>query len=293
MRTTSLVTCRAAPAEHITETSSEAPPGGRSYCLSMTAATAHLSTGHRRYKVDSRSYSDAHYRADRDSTPGDFLLGNQRSSHRLVFPNNQIPANRISSITNTILQKWVPLPNNGTGTLNWYANFPATLSGLYTNWRIDQRISSKDSIFGHYLFNDTAYNWAKTFPTDGTTDNTRGQNVVVHWTHILGSRTLNDFHIGYSRFFETEFEIREGTGNVVQELGITGLCEMPGCWGIPQENVTGYQFFGEHGGVQPRSGPRGWSNQFYQLQDSFSHQSGPHSMSFGLASTRTSITSFR
>jgi Carboxypeptidase regulatory-like domain len=199
------------------------------------------------------------------------------------FPNNQIPENRISSINSTILQKWVPLPNNGTGTLNWYANFPSSLSGFYSNWRIDQRVSGKDSIFGHYLFNDTRYDWAKTFPTDGTTDNTRGQNVLVHWTHIFGPHMLNDLHAGYSRFFETEFEVREYKENVVRELGISGLCEMPGCWGIPQENVTGYQFFGEHGGVQPRSGPRGWSNQFYQIQDSVSRQSGSHSTSFGIA----------
>jgi hypothetical protein len=139
------------------------------------------------------------------------------------FPNNQIPATRISSINNTILQKWVPLPNNGTGTLNWYANFPATLGGLYSNWRIDQRVSSEDSIFGHYLFNDTSYNWAKTFPTDGTADDTRGQNVVVHWTHIFGPRMLNDLHAGYSRFFENEYEIREGKEDVASELGIKGL----------------------------------------------------------------------
>jgi hypothetical protein len=201
----------------------------------------------------------------------------------IAFPNNQIPASRISPINNTILQKWVPLPNNGAGTLNWYANFPSTLGGLYSNWRIDQRVSNKDSIFGHYLFNDTSYNWAKTFPTDGTTDDTRGQNVVVHWTHIFGPRMLNDLHAGYSRFFETEFEIREGKENVVHELGMVGLCEMPSCWGIPQENVTGYQFFGEHGGVQPRSGPRGWSNQFYQIQDSLSRQAGAHSTIFGIA----------
>ena len=139
----------------------------------------------------------------------------------IAFPNNQIPASRISSINSTILQKWVPLPNNGTGTLNWYANYPSTLAGLYSNWRIDQRISNKDSIFGHYLFNDTSYNWAKTFPTDGTTDATRGQNVLGDWTHIFGPRALNDFHIGYSRFFENEFEIREGKEDVAKELGIT------------------------------------------------------------------------
>jgi hypothetical protein len=203
----------------------------------------------------------------------------------IPFPNNQIPATRINSINNTILQKWVPLPNNGTGTLNYYTDYPSSLAGLYSNWRIDQHISDKDTIFGHYLFNDSSYHYAKIFPTDGTSDNTRGQNVLGDWTHILSPRTLNDFHIGYMRFFENEYEVREFKENVAQELGIAGLCEMPACWGIPLETVTGFQPFGEHGG-QPQSGPRGWSNQLYQIQDVFSHQAGAHSMSFGLAANQ-------
>jgi hypothetical protein len=35
--------------------------------------------------------------------------------------------------------------------------------------------------------------------------------------------------------------------------------------------------------VQPRSGPRGWSNQFYQIQDSLSREAGAHSLSVGVA----------
>jgi hypothetical protein len=203
----------------------------------------------------------------------------------LPFPNNQIPATRINSIANTLLHRWVPLPNNGTGTLNYYSDYPSRTSGLYSNLRIDHHISDKDHIFGHYLFNDTSYHYAKIFPTDGTSDNTRGQNVLGDWTHIFDPRTLNDFHIGYMRFFENEYEIREYKENVLQELGITGLCENPNCWGIPQEQVTGFQTFGEHGG-QPQSGPRGWSNQVYQIQDVFSHQAGSHSISFGLAANQ-------
>jgi hypothetical protein len=203
----------------------------------------------------------------------------------IPFPNNQIPATRISSINNTILQNWVPLPNNGTGKLNYYSNDPSRTSGLYSNWRIDHHISDKDNIFGHYVFNDASYHYAKIFPTDGTSDDTRGQNLLGDWTHIFGPRTLNDFHIGYMRFFENEYEIREYKENVLQELGIKGLCEMPSCWGIPQESVTGFETFGEHGG-QPQSGPRGWSNQVYQIQDVFSHQAGSHSISFGLTANQ-------
>jgi hypothetical protein len=202
------------------------------------------------------------------------------------FPDNQIPASRISSMNNTILQKWVPLPNNGNGTLNWYANYPSSTHALYSNWRIDQRISDKDRIFGHYIFNDTSFNWAKTFPTDGTADNTRGQNVLLDWTHIFDPRTLNDFHMGYSRFFEFEFEAREYKEDVLKELGVLGLSEAPASWGIPQENITGFQFWGEHGGGQPQSAPRGWSNEVYQIQDALSHQAGSHSISLGGAANQ-------
>src|SRR5579872_1581860 len=199
----------------------------------------------------------------------------------MPFPNNTIPTARFNSITTQILAKYVPLPNNGAGTFNYISNYPFTTGALYSNWRIDHRFSAKDSIFGHYLFNDTAYTYPKLFPTDGVADDIRGQNVLGAWTHIFGPNTINEFRIGYSRFFENEFQSFEGKENVVQELGIQGLCENPQCWGIPQQSVTGFAGFGEHGG-QAASGPRGWFNHVYQIQDSYSHQAGSHSLSTGL-----------
>ena len=61
---------------------------------------------------------------------------------------------------------------------------------------------------------------------------------------------------------------------------MSGLCEIPSCWGIPQMSVTGFAQFGEHGG-QAVSGPRAWRNEAFQWQDSFYHTVGAHSLKFG------------
>ncbi len=202
------------------------------------------------------------------------------------FPNNIIPASRQSAINNTILQRWVPLPNNpGGGVLNWISTDPQTIGVEQYDWRIDHRISDSDSIFGHYLFEDTDFHYPRLFPTDGASQKLRGQNLLAAWTHLFSPKTLSEFRVGYSRFRENEFQARAGKENVVQELGMQGLCENPKCWGIPQMNVTGFASFGEHGG-QNVSGPRGWRNEVYQMQESLYHTAGAHSLKAGITVAR-------
>ena len=196
------------------------------------------------------------------------------------FPGDVVPASRINSITNTILQKWVPLPNTSSGLANYISTFPQTLSTEQYNWRIDHRFSDKDFIFGHYLFEDNNFGIAKLFPTDGASQKLRGQNFTEAWNHTFGPTALNEFRLGYSRFRENEFQARAGKENVVQELGMTGLCTDPLCWGIPQMSPTGFASFGEHGG-QNVSGPRGWRNEIFEFQDSFYKTIGSHSLKMG------------
>jgi hypothetical protein len=195
------------------------------------------------------------------------------------FPNNVIPASRQNAITTTILNKWVPLPNS-SGVFNWISTDPQKINVEQYNWRLDHRLSDKDTIFGHYLFEDTDFGYPRLFPTDGATQKLRGQNLMAAWSHILSPRSVNEFRIGYTRFRQNEFQARAGKENVVSELGMQGLCENPTCWGIPQMNVTGFASFGEHGG-QNVSGPRGWRNEAYQWQDSFYRTFGSHSLKLG------------
>lgn len=57
---------------------------------------------------------------------------------------------RQNSITRTILDKWVPLPNTG-GIFNWISTNPQKLDVDQFDWRIDHRISEKDSSGGGQL----------------------------------------------------------------------------------------------------------------------------------------------
>jgi hypothetical protein len=190
-----------------------------------------------------------------------------------------IPTNRLNPITTTILNKYVPLPNR-TGVFNWVSTDPQTIVVEQYNWRIDHRISQKDSIFGHYLFEDTDFHYPRLFPTDGASQKLRGQNVLASWTRLAGSSTVNELRAGFNRFVQHEYQARAGKVNVVRELGMLGLCEDPACWGIPQMNVTGFASFGEHGG-QNVSGPRAWRVEAFEVQDSFYHAFGSHSFHAG------------
>ena len=200
------------------------------------------------------------------------------------FPNNVIPEARIHPITRTMLEKYTPLPNT-TGTFNWISNDPNKIAVEAYNWRLDHRFSNRDNIFGHYLYQDTDYGYPRLFPTDGTTEKFRGQHLVLGWTHLFGSRTMNEFRSGFSRFSENQYKIRQGVENVTEKLGMKGLCAIPSCWILPIMSITGFASLGEHGG-QAQSAPRAWRNEFYQWQDSVYHTTGPHSIRGGITVRR-------
>jgi len=200
------------------------------------------------------------------------------------FPDNRIPASRMNRITTTILERYVPLPNR-EGVFNWISTDPQKINVEQFNWRIDHRISDSDSVFGHYIFEDTDFRYPKLFPTDGASQQLRGQNALIAWTHLMGPRRVNEFRVGFTRFSQNEYQARAGVTNVVRELGMEGLCEIPSCWGIPQMSVTGFAQFGEHGG-QSVSGPRGWRNEAYQWQDSVYVTLGAHNLKFGALARR-------
>jgi len=200
------------------------------------------------------------------------------------FPNNTIPANRLNRITTAILDRYVPLPNR-TGTFNWISTDPQSLDSTQFDWKIDHRFSEKDSVFGHYIFEDNDFHYPRLFPTDDARQRLRGQNVLLAYTHIFGARTVNEARAGFTRYIQNETQGRAGKTNVVQELGMQGLCEFPSCWGIPQMSVTGFAQFGEHGG-QSVSGPRAWRNEAFQWQDSLYHTRGAHGLKTGITVRR-------
>ncbi len=99
---------------------------------------------------------------------------------------------------------WFPGPNDTTGLL--YSGSPVT---AYTSnqfsGRVDHVFSSKDKIYGRYLFtNNQSHNagWG-TQPgligPIGQNMHNRSQQIVGHWDHLFTPRVLLDFQYSYVR----------------------------------------------------------------------------------------------
>ncbi|MPZ19485.1 MAG: TonB-dependent receptor plug domain-containing protein [Luteitalea sp.] len=198
------------------------------------------------------------------------------------FPGNVIPGHRINPVARALLEEFVPLPNRPDEALNWQRNDTATIKTHQLLPRVDYNPSGTDQLFARYIVEDFHNLSAKTFPTDGFSQDGRGQNATVGWTRTLGGHLLNELRFSYNRFVQDELVSRAFERDVVSELALEGLCtEDPACWGLPQMSATGFASFGEHGQGQVVSGPRGWVNQIYELSDSMSYVRGSHHLKFG------------
>jgi carboxypeptidase family protein len=205
------------------------------------------------------------------------------------FPGNVINV-PLSPIATTILQQYVPLPNVGpvnqpfdpfTATPNYVSNDTNKIDVYQVIGRVDHHFSASDMMFGRYSIEDVTNISPKLFPTDSFEQKSRGQNAVISYNHIFSSTKLNELRLAYNRFRQNETVGNAFHNNVVGQLGIQGLCELPACWGVPEMNVGSFIDFGEHGDGQVVSGPRGWHSEVFHLGDAFSYIKGAHTIKFG------------
>ena len=122
------------------------------------------------------------------------------SGNRLPFPNNVIPADRISPIATKLLP-YMPDPNSTNPAGNYEANFNTPATRTQFNTRVDYTINSKDSLMyrdsywnayldQHYLnFEGDYWHW-------------KPRNEVAGWTHVFSPNILQEARFGYSRYNE-------------------------------------------------------------------------------------------
>lgn len=210
------------------------------------------------------------------------------------FPGNIINT-PLSPIATAILQRYVPLPNIGpvnqpfdpnTATPNYVSNDTNKINVYQIISRVDHHFTASDALFGRYLIEDVTNISPKLFPTDSFEQKSRGQNAEISYSHIFSPTKLNELKLAYNRFRQNETVGNAFHNNVVQQLGMQGLCELPACWGVPQMNPGPFTDFGEHGLGQVVSGPRGWRAELFHLSDTFSYITGAHTIKFGMAVER-------
>lgn len=195
------------------------------------------------------------------------------------FPNNVIPANRLSPISLGLLQ-FIPLPNQAVATTNQdyrliYAN-PNNTQAL--NSRVNATLTPKDNLA--FVFNwqgRNAQNDQYFGCCDATTGN--GFNTNLTWRHRLAVRSFESIQVNFNRNTSIATPYFETLGqNVAAELGIAGTAQTPANYGPPSLSFT--NFSGLNDSVASRS-----AVENFGANDTLTYRKGKHNFSFGAGLT--------
>jgi len=151
--------------------------------------------------------------------------------------------------------------------------------------RLDHTLSTKDTISGHYIYDDTFSNGVSFFGHDNDDNDAVTKHFAISETHVFSPAIVNDFRYGRQDF--KEFETFGTTNNPAYNianglLGIPFSSSDPHFFGGVNTTISGpgqtYRLFGNLRNI----GPRNRANGINQFVDNLSWQRGNHFMKFGV-----------
>lgn len=215
------------------------------------------------------------------------------------YPNNIMPASSINPVGRNVASIY-PLPNapgRNNGLFDNYISVPnrQVSDNVYTG-RIDQTISTKDSLFFRYTYN--AYNLTAPqgqancclpTPADAASRFTLGpfvaglqdttlttQGAAFNWTHVLKPNLLHEFRAGFAR--TNPLTTQQDIGiNAATSLGIRNINLNRQSSGIPTINIS--DITGLSGG--PAFLPVNPLQTHYQLDSAWNWTIGKQTLKFG------------
>lgn len=190
------------------------------------------------------------------------------------FPNNVIPASRINSIAQGLMN-YLPLPNQNVPTIN--QNFrliaanPNNTQSL--NTRVNTQVTQRDTLA--VTFNLQKRD-SSTFDYFGCCDTVNGQglNTNVNYRRRLGTRNFNSVTLSFNRNTNTTLPFFANGPNVAAELGIEGASPNPENFGPPSLSFTNYSSLSDT--TESRSAI--WN---YGLADNVQIHKGKHNWNIG------------
>ncbi|WP_260703144.1 TonB-dependent receptor [Edaphobacter flagellatus] len=205
------------------------------------------------------------------------------------FPNNTIPASRISPVAKAFQDNYIPAPNNGPATSqanNYAFQFPFNTDLYRGDWpmaRIDHQLTKNNSFFVRWLMRQTPYVLNNGLPILVWTRNRRHQQWAAGDTHLFTSQMVNEFRFGYSTDYMVDGQTNAGQTppDGAQVLATTGL------QGSNPSNSKGQGFpsisFGGSGftALTNVAGGVKADNHITTFADTLTWQKGRHVLKFG------------
>jgi outer membrane receptor protein involved in Fe transport len=205
----------------------------------------------------------------------------------LPFPNNTIPANRISSVSQAVNQSYLPAPNlGGPNQLSNNYGFTFPFANDYTlrkdfTQRIDQQITSKNRIMGRVIENWDLYVLPTNFPAFSWTRVRFNIHTVVEDTHIFAPTLVNTVRVGFYKEKYTDglplYGVTPFKGDqAVKQIGLQGVNPKGySAEGFPDLIITGYPTMSTQPGGE-RQNDHDWG-----YADNLTWNKGRHVFKFG------------
>jgi hypothetical protein len=199
----------------------------------------------------------------------------------LPFPNNIIPASRISPLSADMLAMF-PLPNaaNVNAAGNYYGQPVEPESNTQFNARLDYSITDMDRLSLRYsyehnnLFEPYTLNSSE-LPGFGDYVYDRGHNAMARYERAMGPTTFNSLMIALSRAPVSILPQNYQT-NVNQLWGVNYLPTLPRDFGFPYITVAGFSPVGDGTDI-----PIERAETTYQAADTVSLVRGAHTLKLG------------
>ncbi len=162
------------------------------------------------------------------------------TSNQTPFPNNIIPANRISPIALALLNYYPQ--QNSPGLIQNYAlavSSPSTSKSV--GLRLSGPITTKDTLNVNQQYNlNTSESRSNIFGfNDGS--NGYGLSSSLGWRHVFKPRFNNSANLAFSRNYNKGTPFFSFGANIEGALGITGTDQSPIDYGPPNLSFTNFQ----------------------------------------------------
>jgi hypothetical protein len=205
------------------------------------------------------------------------------TAYSAIFPTGHIPQADINPISAKLLS-FVPTPTVGN---NFEFNPVVAAKDDQYLARIDHALTSRDAIWGYFLFENYSDNEALPFlgatvPGFAQTDAEHWQQYTLAWNHTFSPTAINEARAGYTRLNFSS--VLPATPTAPSSVGFNIAPQLATGEGLPVVDVTGLFDLGfSTDGPQPRI------DQTYQFTDNFTKILGPHALKFGFEMRRFEV----
>lgn len=193
------------------------------------------------------------------------------------FPNNRIPASRISRFASAA-RTYFPAP---TGSqlpgLNYVEVIGNPVDMDQGTARLDHNLSPHDRLNAHATFFEYRRANPGVMPFTGTQGYSKVRpNFAAQYTRTFSPRLLTDFRYGYSYTDTYIGPAKLLDRDVTKEFGLQNLKPEPDAYSIPQIGIEGFSTIGSGAWI-----PQGAYDSIHQFVEQVTYIVNRHTMKFG------------